>query len=110
MSVVPLAAGRTALIIMTHESLDDIIAICSFVLDPNDLRIFEAPALTPEQRAREAAERARIEDEQGYGFFDPADPVDATTHEPSEDELGYGFFQPIEQIRREAGIVAEAPG
>ena len=108
-SVVPLAAGRTALIIMTHESLDDIIAICSFVLDPNDLRIFEAPALTPEQRAREAAERARIEDEQGYGFFDPADPVDATTHEPSEDELGYGFFQPIEQIRREAGIVAEAP-
>ncbi|WP_371764497.1 chemotaxis protein CheA [Massilia sp.] len=108
-SVVPLAAGRTALIIMTHESLDDIIAICSFVLDPNDLRIFEAPPLTPEQRAREAAERARIEDEQGYGFFDPTDPVDATTNEPSEDELGYGFFQPIEQIRREAGIVAEAP-
>jgi len=108
-SVVPLAAGRTALIIMTHESLDDIIAICSFVLDPNDLRIFEAPALTPEQRASEAAERARIEDEQGYGFFDPADPVDATTNERSEDELGYGFFQPIEQIRREAGIVAEAP-
>lgn len=108
-SVVPLAAGRTALIIMTHESLDDIIAICSFVLDPNDLRIFEAPALTPEQRASEAAERARIEDEQGYGFFDPADPVDTTTNERSEDELGYGFFQPIEQIRREAGIVAEAP-
>jgi two-component system chemotaxis sensor kinase CheA len=108
-SVVPLEAGRTALIIMTHESLDDIIAICSFVLDPNDLRIFEAPPLTPEQRAREAAERARIEDEQGYGFFDPTDPVDAAPTEPSEDELGYGFFQPIEQIRREAGIVAEAP-
>jgi len=108
-SVVPLAAGRTALIIMTHESLDDIIAICSFVLDPNDLKIFEAPPLTPEQRAREAAERARIEDEQGYGFFDPADAGDAADAGPSEDELGYGFFQPIEQIRREAGIVAEAP-
>jgi two-component system, chemotaxis family, sensor kinase CheA len=108
-SVVPLAAGRTALIIMTHESLDDIIAICSFVLDPNDLRIFEAPPLTPEQSAREAAERARIEDEQGYGFFDPADPLDAGEQVPSEDELGYGFFQPIEQIRREAGIGLEAP-
>jgi len=108
-SVVPLEAGRTALIIMTHESLDDIIAICSFVLDPNDLKIFEAPPLTPEQRAREAAERARIEDEQGYGFFDPAEPDDAAGQEPDEDELGYGFFQPIEQIRREAGIVAEAP-
>jgi two-component system chemotaxis sensor kinase CheA len=108
-SVVPLAAGRTALIIMTHESLDDIIAICSFVLDPNDLKIFEAPPLTPEQRAREAAERARIEEEQGYGFFDPAEPDDAGAHEPTEDELGYGFFQPIEQIRREAGIVPDAP-
>ncbi len=108
-SVVPLAAGRTALIIMTHESLDDIVAICSFVLDPNDLKIFEAPPLTPEQRAREAAERARIEDEQGYGFFDPTDTTDAATQEPSEDELGYGFFQPIEQIRLEAGIVAETP-
>lgn len=108
-SVVPLTAGRTALIITTHESLDDIIAICSFVLDPGDLKIFEAPPLTPEQRAREAAERARIEEEQGYGFFDPADPEDAGPREPTDDELGYGFFQPIEQIRREAGIVAEAP-
>ena len=108
-SVVPLEAGRTALIIMTHESLADIVAICSFVLDPNDLKIFEAPPLTPEQRAREAAERARIEDEQGYGFFDPAEPDEAGGNEPDEDELGYGFFQPIEQIRQEAGIVAEAP-
>jgi two-component system chemotaxis sensor kinase CheA len=107
-SVVPLEAGRTALIIMTHESLDDIVAICSFVLDPDQLKIFEAPPLTPEQRAKEAAERARIEHEQGYGFFDPADDG-APVAGPSEDELGYGFFQPIEQIRREAGIVAEQP-
>jgi two-component system chemotaxis sensor kinase CheA len=108
-SVTPLPAGRTALIIMTHESIDDIVAICSFVLDPNDLRIFEAPPLTPEQRAREAAERARIEDEQGYGFFDLGETPDAAQAELSDDERGYGFFQPIEQIRREAGIVAEAP-
>jgi two-component system chemotaxis sensor kinase CheA len=109
-SVTPLAGGRSALVIMTHESLDDIIAICSFVLDPDDLRIFEAPALTPEQRAKEQAERARIEDEQGYGFFDPLDPEDAAqapSDELSDDERGYGFFQPIEQIRREAGIVDE---
>jgi two-component system chemotaxis sensor kinase CheA len=108
-SVTPLAGGRSALIIMTHESLDDIVAICSFVLNPEDLKIFEAPPLTPEQRAIEALERARIEDEQGYGFFDPSDPVDAPQVEQSDDERGYGFFQPIEQIRREAGIVVEAP-
>ncbi|MFC5548488.1 chemotaxis protein CheA [Massilia aerilata] len=105
--VTPLAGGRSALIIMTHEGLDDIIAICSFVLDPNDLKIFEAPPLTPEQRAIEAAERARIEDEQGYGFFDPNEPAEGAQAEQSDDERGYGFFQPIEQIRREAGIVAE---
>jgi two-component system chemotaxis sensor kinase CheA len=108
-SVTPLDGGRSALIITTHESLDDIIAICSFVLDPDDLKIFEAPPLTPEQRAIEAAERARIEDEQGYGFFDPADEAPQAQAELSDDERGYGFFQPIEQIRALAGIEA-APG
>jgi two-component system chemotaxis sensor kinase CheA len=108
-SLTPLAGGRSALIIMTHEGIDDIVAICSFVLDPGDLKIFEAPPLTPEQRAIEAAERARIEDEQGYGFFDPSDAGEAPQQEQSDDERGYGFFQPIEQIRREAGIVLETP-
>jgi two-component system chemotaxis sensor kinase CheA len=107
-SVTPLEGGRTALIIMTHEGIDDIVAICSFVLDPEDLKIFEAPPLTPEQRAIEAAERARIEDLQGYGFFDPNEPDEGAQPEQSDDERGYGFFQPIEQIRREAGIVAES--
>lgn len=106
-SVTPLEGGRSALVITTHESLDDIVAICSFVLDPNDLKIFEAPPLTPEQRAIEAAERARIEDEQGYGFFDPADDAPVAA-ELSDDELGYGFFQPIEQIRALAGVDAPA--
>src|SRR5690606_4757402 len=87
----------------------DIIAICSFVLDPDDLKIFEAPALTPEQRAIEAAERKRVEDAQGYGFFGPDDDVAPVRGELSEDDLGYGFFQPIEQIRAAAGIVATAP-
>jgi two-component system chemotaxis sensor kinase CheA len=108
-SVTPLEGGRNALVIMTHEGIDDIVAICSFVLDPEDLKIFEAPPLTPEQRAIEAAERARIEEQQGYGFFDPNEPDDETPPEQSDDERGYGFFQPIEQIRREAGIVADTP-
>ena len=108
-SVAPLEGGRNALIITTHESLDDIIAICSFVLDPDDLKIFEAPPLTPEQRAIEAAERARIEDEQGYGFFDPADEAPTAVAELSDDERGYGFFQPIEQIRAMTAAEQHAP-
>jgi two-component system chemotaxis sensor kinase CheA len=105
-SVTPLEGGRNALVIMTHEGIDDIVAICSFVLDPDDLKIFEAPALTPQQRALEDAERARIEDAQGYGFFDPLEPGQAAGPELSDDERGYGFFQPIEQIRAAAGVAA----
>ncbi|WP_306397473.1 chemotaxis protein CheA [Telluria beijingensis] len=108
-SVAPLDGGRTALVITTHESLDDVIAICSFVLDPDELKIFEAPALTPEQRALEAAERKRVEDAQGYGFFGPDDDVAPSSDGLSEDDLGYGFFQPIEQIRAAAGIVDSKP-
>ena len=108
-SVAPLDGGRTAVVITTHESLEDIIAICSFVLDPDDLKIFEAPALTPEQRVLEAAERKRVEDAQGYGFFGPGDDVAPHGADASDDDLGYGFFQPIEQIRAAAGIVASAP-
>jgi two-component system chemotaxis sensor kinase CheA len=105
----PLDGGRSAFIVTTHESLDDIIAICSFVLDPDDLKIFEAPALTPEQRALEDAERARVEADQGFGFFDMFDtPETAAVDTRTEDERGYGFFQPIEFIRAQAGIVAES--
>ncbi|MGG7604106.1 chemotaxis protein CheA [Massilia sp. BKSP1R2A-1] len=108
--VTPLDGGRSAIVITTHESLEDIIAICSFVLNPEDLKIFEAPALTPEQRAIEAAERKRIEDEQGWGFFDMDEEAGAAASEDiSDDERGYGFFQPIEQIRALAGITNEAP-
>ncbi len=102
-SVAPLGGGRHAITVTTHESLDDIIAICSFVLDPADLKVFEAPALTPEQQVIEDRDRAKVEDEQGYGFFDPIE-VEAK-HEKTDDERGYGFFQPIEHIRAQAGIV-----
>jgi two-component system chemotaxis sensor kinase CheA len=108
-SVTPLAGGRSALIIMTHEGIDDIVAICSFVFDPGgpeDLRSAAAHARAARHRG---AERARIEEEQGYGFFDPNEPLEGAQPEQSDDERGYGFFQPIEQIRREAGIVAETP-
>lgn len=109
-SVTPIDAERHALILTTHESLDDIIAICSFVLDPDDLKIFEAPALTAEQRAIEDAARAAVEAELGYGFFDPLEPDELAQQEVelSDDERGYGFFQPIEQIRAAAESVATA--
>jgi two-component system chemotaxis sensor kinase CheA len=105
-TVTPLPGERHAIIVTTHEALEDIIAICSFVLNPDDLKIFEAPALTPEQQIIEDRERAKVEDDMGYGFFDP---IDAPSQEQSDEERGYGFFQPIEHIRATAGIVAPPP-
>src|SRR5262249_4289911 len=35
-SITPLDKDRNAMVVTTHESLDDIIAICSFVLNPDD--------------------------------------------------------------------------
>ena len=104
-SLVPLGQERYAIIVTTHESLDDLVAICSFVLDPADLKMFEAPALTAQQQALEDEARAKVENEQGYGFFDPAeDAGSALPEQKSDDELGYGFFEPIELIREKAGI------
>ncbi|WP_317203916.1 chemotaxis protein CheA [Janthinobacterium sp.] len=112
-SVTPLDAERHAMLVTTHESLDDIIAICSFVLNPDDLKVSQAPALTPEQRAIEQAARAEVENALGYGFFDPILPFAPGAAAPaagaqSEAELGYGFFQPLEQIRAAAAGPSEA--
>jgi two-component system chemotaxis sensor kinase CheA len=108
-STAPLDGGRTALLVTTHESLDDIISICSFILNPDDMKVSELPALTPEQEALESAERKRVEDGQGYGFFDPepaARPAAAAASAAAAGP-GYGFFQPLEQIRADAAAGAD---
>ncbi|MGZ3182248.1 MAG: chemotaxis protein CheA [Telluria sp.] len=107
--VSPLPGERNAVTITTHEKIDDIIAICSFIFNVDDLKIFEAPPLTAEQAAKEKAERDQAEKELGYGFFDPVEEgAPAADDGASDDERGYGFFQPIEQIRAAAGV-SDAP-
>ncbi|PRC92969.1 chemotaxis protein CheA [Solimicrobium silvestre] len=78
---------RFAFVLNTNAVPDDIIAICSFILDPEDLFITEiAIANIPPREANE--------DELGYGFFDPIEkPGD---EQPDEEKLGYGFFEPID--------------
>jgi two-component system, chemotaxis family, sensor kinase CheA len=100
-AMLPVDGKHSVATLTTSESVEDIIAICSFILDPKDLKITEAPLLTAEQKAEEKNVQARIEEEQGYGFFEPLeDPP--KQEEMSDDERGYGFFQPLEQIR--AGV------
>jgi two-component system chemotaxis sensor kinase CheA len=104
--VAPLPGGRNAIIVTTHESLDDIMAICSFIVEPADVGVSQAPALTPAQRAIEQAERVKVEEDQGYGFFDMPEPGQAPAGGAADP--GYGFFQPLEQIQADAGAAADS--
>jgi two-component system chemotaxis sensor kinase CheA len=77
--------GKTLLSLKSNESQDDIIAICSFILDPDDLKISSEIINSDAQQS---------EEELGYGFFEP---LDGPKHLP-EDNLGYGFFEPLESM------------
>ncbi|WP_353153896.1 chemotaxis protein CheA [Herminiimonas fonticola] len=84
---------RPVFTLSTHEGPDDIIAICSFILDPNDLKITEefAPG------SQSIDERSHAEAQQGYGFFEPLHSVIAgeTALKEKENAQGYGFFAPF---------------
>jgi len=74
--------NRIAFVLNTNATPDDIIAICSFILDPQDLFITEIAL-------KKIPPKEKSGDEPGYGLFD-------TPHEQDEDKLGYGFFDPID--------------
>ncbi|KAB8042724.1 chemotaxis protein CheA [Janthinobacterium aquaticum] len=122
-AVSTLPDGRKVLDVTTHESLDDIVAICSFVLNPDDMVVTHLPPAASLDAARAAQEKAqgygffepleagvKSDAEQGYGFFQPLEEIRAAAGNQSDAERGYGFFQPLEQIRADAAqVVATAP-
>jgi two-component system chemotaxis sensor kinase CheA len=89
---------RTAFLLTTSEGQDDIIAICSFILDPKDLKITEqAMPAAPGGIQQSLAERNVAEEQQGYGFFEPLHSQIAheTVTKEKENAQGYGFFPPF---------------
>ncbi|RXZ38865.1 chemotaxis protein CheA [Oxalobacteraceae bacterium CAVE-383] len=72
--------GRWVYMVDTADSVDDIVAICSFIVDTADMKISQAVTETPKS----------TEEEQGFGFFAPFVPLNAT-----DEERGYGFFEPF---------------
>lgn len=94
-----LPEGRTVFTLVGNGTPDDIVAICSFILDPKDIKIAEeAPP-----RVMTAAElKAAQEEKQGYGFFDDFVPAGedaakaAAEKAAQEEKQGYGFFEPFE--------------
>lgn len=100
---------RTVFTLLGNGTPDDIIAICSFIVDPNDLKITEEAA----PRTMTAAElKAAQEEAQGYGFFEPLEPTPeqlAAEKAAQEAKQGYGFFEPFETpAMREAKEAAQA--
>jgi two-component system chemotaxis sensor kinase CheA len=78
------ADGRTMLVLNTDSSESDIVSICSFILNPDDLVITRTDAGgTPVK----AAPNVEVQEESGYGLFAQAG------REAVEE--GYGFFAPF---------------
>lgn len=90
---------RAVFVLSTHEGPDDIIAICSFILDPQDLKITEesAVAVTSGVAHQSIDQRSQSEAQQGYGFFEPLHSVIAgeAVQKEKENAQGYGFFAPF---------------
>ncbi len=99
------ANDRYVLTLITDSTQDDIVSICSFILDPDDLVITlgNAPGAAPEAAVAAPAPSApavveaesepvangkvKVEEEVGYGLF-------AEDGKESQEE-GYGFFAPF---------------
>lgn len=101
-----------ALLIKTDSSADDIVSICSFVVDADALSIREVET----QAAAHPA--AAVSADPGYGFFDntsgkpAATPVAATQtagRVQVAEEMGYGLFSSEGQDQQEEGYGFFAP-
>lgn len=89
---------RAVFTLTTHEGTDDIIAICSFILDPDDLTITEESIPVAADGVHQSIdERSHSEEKQGYGFFEPLHSQIAgdTAVKEKENAQGYGFFAPF---------------
>lgn len=78
--------GRYVFTLDTNDSTQNIVAICSFILEPGDLKIAEIAGASAPVSSKS------IEEEQGYGFFEP---LEASATNPEQDQ-GYGFFEPLQ--------------
>lgn len=82
--------GKTIITLKSNEAQDDIVAICSFILNPEDLKI-SCEMIDPDAQILDAR---RSEEELGYGFFEPLE----ETKPSADDDLGYGFFEPLDSM------------
>lgn len=107
------ANGRFVFTLKTDSSQSDIISICSFILDPNDLVITLANASVITVPVVEQAAKVEAKEGPGYGLFSDNEPVAVTTTVANDgdgkdakvkihEEVGYGLFaKPGEEVVEE---------
>ena len=99
------AAGLAVFMLDTADDSNAIIGICSFIMEPSDLKITE--------------DRVEPASDPGYGFFEPLNdhqlagsPLlaarDAAEQSARENAQGYGFFTPLPASDAPAGSDADA--
>ncbi len=116
--------GRYVFTLTGDSTEDDIVSICSFILDPNDLVITKAGATeqAADKQAEPADAKAEIEEDEGFGLFTDDEPQTATAKEAPktdtktphekvkvEEEVGYGLFAEEGQENIEEGYGFFAP-
>jgi two-component system, chemotaxis family, sensor kinase CheA len=113
--------GRYSITLKTDSSQDDIISICSFILDPNDLVITTGAAVSAPVDALAKAEEGASAVDDGFGLFDEEPAKQAATSKnetPSDDasskvkiveEVGYGLFAEEGKEAQEEGYGFFAP-
>jgi two-component system, chemotaxis family, sensor kinase CheA len=108
-----------ALLVKTDSSADDIVSICSFIVDASALVIQVAgeteSATEAAEKPDETAAAAPVAEDAGYGFFDD-DPIIKTAEGAADDgkvkvaeEMGYGLFAENGKDQQEEGYGFFAP-
>jgi two-component system chemotaxis sensor kinase CheA len=94
---------RFTLSLSTTKTIDDIIDICAFMLEPHEINIVSNPDIAP------AGGAGTDEDKQGFGFFEQPNIADTEPQATASDEdnQGYGFFEPLMPVEsRDAAVTA----
>lgn len=83
--------GQAVLRLISTKTREDILSLCSFVLNPDEI------VITEKVLSDSTSEEDNLTDEErGYGFFDDFElPGSDEEEKPAEKEKGYGFFNNI---------------
>ena len=103
------SADKVELHLQTNEGKDDIISICSFILNPDCLSITEE-ALPSDH---DAAANAQSEEDLGYGFFEPLDamfpPLEGEAEKKETASSSQAIVQPVvnPQVEKKIAVKKE---